>query len=241
MNDRVAVPEPVGGWQEPWPRAFEIAAVLPRDRWALVGGLMVQSHAMANEVETTRVTTDVDATVRIEAGVYSYTEAAAVLTRLGYTVDDSTKLTYRFLREAERIDLMVAEHERPAPRHSRRDVMAVTGGRQALSRVEPVYFEVGASGAVLPVPSIHGALVLKAAAYTVDTRDRDRHLEDAITLFACIVNIAPILGDLQGSDRKRILRVIRALDEQPLVAARVPSDTLRLAQRTIEEFRAAFS
>lgn len=241
MNDRGVVAEPIGGWGEPWPRAFELAAALPSDRWVLVGGLMVQAHAMASGVETTRVTTDVDATVRIEAGIYSYAAAAAELMKLGYSVDNTTKLAYGFLRGNQRIDLMAADHERPTPRHSTREVMTVTGGQQALSRVEPIYFEVEGSEVALPVPNFHGALVLKSAAHTADSRDRDRHLEDAISLLACIVDVEPILSDLRGSDRKRIVHIIHAIDDQPLVAARVPADTLQLAQRTIEELRVALN
>lgn len=63
MSDHLTVAEPVEGWREPWPRAFELAAELPSERWALVGGLMVQAHAMAHDVETARVTRDVDAAV----------------------------------------------------------------------------------------------------------------------------------------------------------------------------------
>lgn len=233
----MAVAEPIGGWREPWPRAFELAAELPNDRWALVGGLMVQAHAMAHGVETARVTRDVDAAVRVEAGVYSYTSAASALLSLGYIVDDSTRFAYRFKRGSDEVDLMVADHERPPPRHARREVMAVTGGKQALSRMHDIRFEVGNAEVSLPVPTLHGALVLKAAAYTVDPRDRERHLEDAMTLLACIIDVEPIVADLRGSDRKRILQVLRAIDSQPLVAARVPSDTFRLAQRAIEEFR----
>lgn len=53
---------------------------------------MVQAHAFAAGVETTRVTTDLDAAVRVQAGVFSYAEAAASLMRLGYEADDSTGL-----------------------------------------------------------------------------------------------------------------------------------------------------
>lgn len=241
MSDPLTVAEPAGGWREPWPRAFELAAELPGDRWALVGGLMVQAHAMAHGIDTARVTRDVDAAVRIEAGVYSYTAAVAALHTLGYAVDDSTRFTYRFMRGSDEVDLMVADHERPPPRHSRREVMAVTGGKQALSRIHDIHFEVGNSEVSIPVPTLHGALVLKAAAYIVDPRDRERHIEDAMTLLACIVDIEPIITDLRGSDRKRIMHLLRAIDSQPLIAARVPSDTFRLAQRTIEEFRAALN
>ena len=66
--ERMRAQEPAGGWRNPWPQAFEIAHELPADRWALVGGLMVQAHALAAGIETTRVTVGVDVAVRIDAG-----------------------------------------------------------------------------------------------------------------------------------------------------------------------------
>lgn len=239
MNDPLLISEPPGGWREPWPRVFEIAEALPVERWALVGGLMVQAHALAAGVETTRVTLDVDAAVRVEAGAFSYTEAAAALTRLGYTLDESTRLTYHFTRGADIVDLMVPDHERPIPRHARREVMVVTGGHQAMDRLQLMHFEVRSAQVTVPMPSLHGALVLKAAAHTVDSRDRDRHLLDAITLLACIIDVEPIVNDLRGSDRKRLLRILGSFEQQPLVAAQAPADTLRLAERTVAELRAA--
>jgi hypothetical protein len=232
-----AIPEPVGGWGEPWPRVFEIASALPENRWALVGGLMVQAHALAVGVETNRVTTDVDVAVRIEARAFRYSDAASALLRLGYALDDSPRLTYRFVRGSEVVDLMVADHEHPPPRYARRDVMAVTGGRQALTRLERMRFDSGSTTVTVPLPTLHGALVLKAAAHMVDSRDRDRHLLDAITLLACITDLAPMIDDLRGSDRKRLTHLIRSLDECPLVAAQSPSDPLLLARRTAEELR----
>lgn len=234
--------EPAGGWREPWPRVFEVAGALPVDRWALVGGLMVQAHALAAGVDTNRVTLDVDAAVRVEAGAFNYTEAASALTRLGYALDESTRLTYHFARGADVVDLMVPDHEHPIPRHARREVMLVSGGHQAMSRLQLMRFQVRSGDEVtVPVPSLHGALILKAAAHTVDSRDRDRHLLDAITLLACIIDIDPIVGDLRGSDRKRLLHILHAFDERPLVAAQAPTDTLRLAQRTLQEFRSSLT
>jgi hypothetical protein len=200
---------------------------------------MVQAHAMAHGVETTRVTRDVDATVRVEAGAYNYGSAAAVLMDLGYSYDESTRWLYRFTRGDDEVDLMVADHERPPPRFARKDVLPVAGGRQALGRLQVIRFRVGNRELPLPVPTLHGALVLKAAAHIIDSRDRDRHLEDAITLLACIVDIGPIVSDLRGSDRRRLTKLITAIDGQPLVAVRAPSDTVRLAQRTVDEFRVA--
>lgn len=50
MSDASPVDEPVGGWRDPWPRVFELSATLSTDRWALVGGLMVQAHALAERL-----------------------------------------------------------------------------------------------------------------------------------------------------------------------------------------------
>lgn len=61
MTTDSVVSEPAGGWREPWPQVFELATALPVDRWALVGGLMVEAHALAASIDTTRVTIDVDA------------------------------------------------------------------------------------------------------------------------------------------------------------------------------------
>lgn len=202
---------------------------------------MVQAHALAAGIETNRVTLDVDAAVRVEAGAFSYGEAAAALTRLGYVLDDSPRLTYHFGRGADIVDLMVPDHERPNPRHARREVMAVVGGHQAMDRLQLMRFELGNAQVTVPVPTLHGALILKSAAHIVDSRDRDRHLLDAITLLACIVDVEPIVGGLRGSDRKRLLHLVRVIDEQPLVSAQAPTDTRLFAQRTLEELRGALS
>ena len=232
--------EPVGSWRQPWPQVFELAAVLPLNRWALIGGLMVQAHALAADIDTTRVTLDVDATVRLHAGVFSYAEAASELAMLGYHLDESTRLTYRFRRGTEIVDLMVPDHERPAPRHARREVMPVAGGAQAMGRLQLMEFQRNGETTIsVPVPTVHGALILKAAAHMVDSRDRDRHLLDAITLLACIVDIDPIISDLRGSDRTRLRHILRAIDEHPLVAAQAPNDTRLLAIRTAEGLREA--
>ncbi len=241
MKDTPVVPEPAGSWREPWPRVFELCGVLPTDRWALVGGLMVQAHALSARVETTRVTLDVDAAVRVEAGVFSYSEAAAALAQLGYTLDDSTQRAYRFSRGADIVDLMVPDHERPPPRHAGREVMQVEAGNQAMGRLQIMRFTHAGTQVDVPVPTLHGALVLKAAAHMVDQRDRDRHVLDAITLLACINDVESIAGDMRGSDRRRLIHLLTAFEEQPLVGAQAPTDTLLLAQRTATDLREALN
>lgn len=241
MTTDSVVSEPAGGWREPWPQVFELATALPVDRWALVGGLMVQAHALAASIDTTRVTIDVDAAVRIEAGTYWYSDAVSALAGLDYIVDTSTRLTYRFRRGTEVVDLMVPDHDRPRPSHAGRGVMQVSGGTQAMDRLEVMNFRLDAGQATVPLPNLHGAIVLKAAAHMEDSRDRDRHLLDAVTLLACIEDIQPIVDGLQGSDRRRILHVLRSLHERPLVVGQAPADTRLLAERTADDLRRALS
>lgn len=237
MTDNIFAPTPPGGWREPWPRVFELATALPLERWALVGGLMVQAHALAARVDTVRVTLDVDVAVRVEAGVMDYGASASALNTLGYTLDESTAYTYRFTRGADVVDLMVPDHERPPPRYARRDVMEITGGQQAMSRLQLMRLDGTGNALDVPLPNLHGALVLKAAALLVDGRDRGRHLLDGITLLACITDVDPIVADLRGSDRKRLTFLLDQFDEQLVIAAQAPADTVALARRTADDLR----
>ena len=43
---------PPGGWAPPWPNVAEIEAVLPHEKWTLVGGLMTQLHGIHRGVDT---------------------------------------------------------------------------------------------------------------------------------------------------------------------------------------------
>lgn len=53
MADRPTtdVSSPPGGWGAPWPNVAEIEAVLPHEKWTLVGGLMTQLHGIRRGIE----------------------------------------------------------------------------------------------------------------------------------------------------------------------------------------------
>lgn len=91
-------------------------------------------------------------------------------------------------------------------------MFAVEGGTQALGRTMIYALDVGDGRAIrLSVPDELGALVLKGAAYSVDRRDRDRHLADAAVLAACIDDHAAQIERLAGSDRRRLRLLAKAL------------------------------
>lgn len=62
----INVAAPTGGWPDPWPNVAEIAAVLPADKWTLVGGLMTQLHSIHHGLGIVRPTNDVDIVLHIE-------------------------------------------------------------------------------------------------------------------------------------------------------------------------------
>lgn len=204
------VPVPPGGWGTPWPQCVELARVLPSTQWTLVGGLMVQLHAAAAGLAVTRPTADIDIVLHIETGATTTSSVCAVLNGLGYTLQksiDDDAPAHRFVRRKQQIDVMVADHLAPrlVPRLGGRKPFQVTGGTQALQRTLNCRMIVDDTGPVfISIPNALGALVLKGAAYREDSRDKDRHLDDAAVLCATIRNPLITAGQMKGSDKSRI-------------------------------------
>lgn len=220
-----------GGWPDPWPNVAEIAAVLPTDRWTLVGGLMTQLHSIHHGLGIVRPTNDVDIVLHIETSRGVASETATALCSLGYelrsAVDPRDNTAHRFCRGTSRIDLvanrlddeqpdevvdvLVSDHHAPkvTERLAGRDMVRIEGGTQALRRTINARLEIEpGSITTVSVPGAFGALVLKAAAYTTDSRDPGRHLRDAVALLACIEDPFAEREGFTGSDRSR-LRALR--------------------------------
>lgn len=64
---------------------------------------------------------------------------------------------------------------------------------------------------LISIPNALGALVLKGAAYREDSRDRDRHLDDAVVLCATIRTPLGTAAQMKGSDRSRVLSLHKEL------------------------------
>jgi len=191
--------------QDVFERVEEIANNLLPGRWMLVGGLMVHAHAQLAGIEHARPTDDADLVVEVRAG--SYAEAAAVLRRLGYVQHQSLDRNapfHRFVRELEHVDLMSPE-DKPI-RFLGRDVLAVPGSRSALNRT--IAYQT-ASGVAIRIPDVESALSLKGAAFHSPGLNPVRHLQDAVTLFACLDTAPP---NISKSMKKNINNLISAMD-----------------------------
>ena len=112
---------------------------------------------------------------------------------------------------------MAADHTVPRnfTKMAGREPFQIEGGTQALQRTVNVVI-IGDDGAQtqLSVPNLHGALVLKGAAFMTDPRDCGRHLDDAAVLSACIKDPYAIVGARHGSDRKWFKAIFAELESQ---------------------------
>ncbi len=226
----IDVPEPPGGWLPPWPNVAEIEAVLPHEHWTLVGGLMTQLHCMHRGLDVVRATNDVDIVLHIETTRGVAATAASALESLGYELapptDPRVELAHRFRRDNATVDLhsgapdvvdvLIADHAAPrvVEKLRGRTMVAIEGGTQALRRTVNARLAIDpARATTISMPAAFGALMLKAAAYQTDTRDRDRHLSDAAALLCCLEDPYADRDRFAGSDRARVEVLRRALPD----------------------------
>lgn len=102
----------VGGWPHPWPNVEELARVLPADQWTLIGGLMVQLHAINAGIGVVRPTNDVDIVLHIESSRGVPARTAAALESIGYQllpgIDPRNQVAHRFTRGASNVQLVTS-------------------------------------------------------------------------------------------------------------------------------------
>lgn len=196
-----------------WQSAIDVASTGVSANLTLIGGLMVAVHAAHAGVTMRRSTDDMDALVDYVADSGSLIAAKAALARVGFDLTEQEQHAYRFVHDdGRKVDLMVADHLphkiRP-PRLGQRPAFAAPAGTQALARRDLYTLNfAGGARVELGVPDSLGALVAKGAAYTVDNRDRDRHLDDAAVLLACITDASELAYDTTSKNDRRRLRAL---------------------------------
>jgi hypothetical protein len=97
----------------PWPTVFEIAEHTDTGAWVLIGGLMVQVHAIAAGITPPRPTRDVDVVVDVATAAGRFVEVSTALRGAGFdphVPDQRTASIYRFARGHEEVDVMVPDH-----------------------------------------------------------------------------------------------------------------------------------
>lgn len=199
-----------------WGTVIALSASGTATTWTLVGGLMVAAHARRAGVLMRRPTDDVDALVDYLANRSSLIQAQTTLSSMGFVLSRTDQHAYRFRHDDGRtVDVMVADHlpSRLTPRLDRRPAFEAPAGEQAIRRRDHYRLRFdGGSTAEIGIPDELGALVAKGAAWQVDRRDPERHLDDTAVLLACVDDASALdYASASKNDRKRIDLTTREL------------------------------
>jgi hypothetical protein len=202
-----------------WRGLLDVAPLLPERSWCVIGGQMVFLYCCEREVAVNRPTDDGDVALDVRARPEILHDFTAALKDVGF---DSAGVSpeghqHRWVRGEAQIDVLIPT--RLGKRAAKRS--GVTGGttlatpaaQQALDRSAPVLVEIdGASGTVWR-PSMIGALVAKAAAYSVQDAARDRHLVDFAVLASMVSRSDSIADQVTRRDRQYLYPLLSALGE----------------------------
>lgn len=208
----------------------QIADAWDPNEWVLVGGLMVHLQAERAAIVHHRPTNDVDIVVEIAAT--TYTRAAHLIEGLGFVRHESIDATapfHRFVRDDEIVDLM-APSGSPV-RFARRRVVSAAASAAALR--EPIWHQLP-TGQQIRLPQLPAALAMKGAALETSSPSRVRHLQDAVTLFACVGDAAMVLSK---SMRAHVNRAVLGLGSTSEAWANADLSTRRAAIRAIRRYR----
>jgi hypothetical protein len=215
----VVLPPLTGALDRLWDLVVDLAERLDPAGWVLVGGQMVMLHGMAAGRAATRASQDVDVLADLLTDRAGLSRCVQAVRRLDLTPEtDSAGKVYRFRRASDGavVDVLAPDHSPPRwPLRTAAggDTIQVDGGRQALQRAIRLTVVKGGRSAVVPVPDLLGALVLKAAAWSADNRDRSRHSGDAAFLTSLVTDPLAERTRFAGSDRKRLRRLDAVLGD----------------------------
>lgn len=194
----------------------------------LIGGLMVQLHAIERGVLDVRPTGDIDILGQARPqGTLSSIDAA--LRREGFEaiLEDLDGYARRYVRDGLIIDLLAPDGIRPAPDlGGGRRALGVPGGSQALTRSETVTVTVGGRSFQLHRPSLLGAVLIKARSLMVH-RDPESQREDLLLLLALVEDPRRMASELRRSERRWLRAAERRLSFERV--SQLDRDTLRRA------------
>lgn len=221
-----------------WRVAAEVARLFADWPWVLVGGLMVTILEREHGVTVSRATVDVDALVDVRAVTRATREAALRLERAGFVAEQTADgLAYRFVRGPDIVDVLAPDHL-----GRRTDVVtappgktiAAIGGRQALDRRRQVVLDVAGESFSVPLPSLLGAIVIKARVCASSTLPK--HRRDLARLLALVGDVEAMRQEMSSNER-RYLRARSELrdDRHPAWSGVVTAENAIIALERLSE------
>jgi hypothetical protein len=187
-----------------WNLTREVARLFSGLPWVLIGGQMVAILEAEHGLVAGRATVDVDALLDVRALSHAAMEAARLLQGAEFAVrHEADGLAYRFVRGGDIVDVLAPDH---VGRHA--DLRTVPpditlealGGRQALDRRRLVRIDPGDDPFDVPVPSLVGAIVIKARVTAVSPQ-AEKHRRDLARLLALVKDAPACRAEVSRNER----------------------------------------
>lgn len=186
---------------ELWAAVGELVERLP-GQWVLVGGLMVQLHAIEHGVTDVRFTGDIDVLGQARPpGALSSIDAALRGEGFELVGPDLDGYAHRYEREGLTVDVLAPDGIKPPPDlGAGLKAIGVPGGSQAISRSETVTVNVAGRSFELRRPTLLGAVLIKARSLMIHS-DPETQREDLLRLLALIEDPREMAADLRKTER----------------------------------------
>jgi hypothetical protein len=213
-----------------WYAVGDLADRLPGE-WVLIGGLMVQLHAVEHGVTGVRATRDIDVLGQARPpGALSAIDE--FLRREGFepTAPDLDGFAHRYERGDLVVDVLAPDGLNPPPELGGGvKAVGVPGGSQALSRSEVVTIRIDGKEFKLRRPTLLGAILIKARSILRHV-DPEAQREDLLRLLALVDDPRAMTAALKTSERKWLREAEDRLNfEAP---TRLEASTVRTARLT---------
>jgi len=188
MSDQpITMPVMTDAQEAGWHALMDLYEAIPYG-WTLVGGQLVNLWCAERNAFVARPTDDADAVLDVRGHPDIHLEVTTVLLDMGFRPElNRSGVQYRWIRGEAVLDLLIPRHlgENATNRRGAGGGRAIPtpGAQKVLNRSETVRVKVGDRVGSIPRPTLLGAIIGKASAYTVTLDpNRDRHLGDLVVL-----------------------------------------------------------
>jgi hypothetical protein len=186
-----------------WDAVGELVAHLPGD-WVLIGGLMVQLHALQHGDREVRVTVDIDVLGQARPpGALQAMDEALCADGFELVGPDLDGYAHRYRRGGLVLDVLAPEGIKPAALIGGHKAVGVPGGTQALRRAETVTVSVGGREFALRRPTLLGAILIKARSLMKHS-DPESQREDLLRLLGIVDDPRALAVELRPTERRWI-------------------------------------
>jgi hypothetical protein len=204
--------------RQSWLGLLDVASSSPNG-WCLVGGQMVHLYCQERGFSPSRPTNDGDVVLDVRAHPNVLRDFTGALAAVGFTSAGVSPEghQHRWVRDRASIDLLIPQGLGTAA-GSRTGItggttLSTPGAQQAIKRSEPVTVHVDEAVGTIRRPNMLGALVAKAAAFSVPSDSaKERHLTDFATLAAMARGSDRIGQQMTARDRHYLVPMLVALD-----------------------------